>query len=129
MGLFSRKKKKQIPTYTREQALACTPVRNNVISWERLDSGVIQVEYVLLLKPFFASVLERFNPAPTEAPTRKLQLDDFGSQVWEMLDGTRTTADLIRDFATSHSLSIQEAEQSITLFLRELGRRGLIALR
>ncbi len=127
MGLF--RKKKPVPAFTREQALACTPVRNNVVSWKRLDSGGIQVEYVLLLKPFFASILARFNPAPAALPTRKLQLDDFGSQVWEMLDGTRTTADLIKEFAASHALSAQEAEQSITLFLRELGKRGLIGLR
>lgn len=127
MGLF--RKKKRIPTFTREQALACTPVRNNVVSWKRVDSVGIQVEYVLMLKPFFASILERFNPAPSEAPTRKLQLDDFGSQVWEMLDGSRTTADLIKEFAAGHEISAQEAEQSITLFLRELGKRGLIALR
>jgi len=127
MGLF--RKKKAVPAFTREQALACTPVRNNVVSWKRLDSGGIQVEYVLLLKPFFASILARFNPAPTALPTRKLQLDDFGSQVWEMLDGSRTTADLIKEFAANHAISVQEAEQSITLFLRELGKRGLIALR
>ncbi len=127
MGLF--RKKKPAPTFTREQALACTPVRNNVVSWERLSSGGIQVEYVLLLKPFFISILERFNPAPATPPTRKLQLDDFGSQVWEMLDGSRTTADLIKEFADDHAISSQEAEQSITLFLRELGKRGLIALR
>lgn len=126
MGLFS--KKQQATAFTREQALACTPVRNNVVSWERLDSGGIQIEYVLVLKPLFASILKRFNPAPSVEPTRKLQLDDFGSQVWEMLDGARTTADLIREFAAGHGISTQEAEQSITLFLRELGKRGLIAL-
>ncbi len=127
MGLF--RKKKQAATITREQALACTPVRNNVVSWERLESGGIQVEYVLVLKPFFVSILERFSPTQAEEPKRKLQLDEFGSQVWEMLDGSRTTADLIKDFASSHGMPSQEAEQSVTLFLRELGKRGLIALR
>ena len=61
-------------------------------------------------------------------PSPLPQLDELGSQVWQMLDGTRTTADLIREFATAHKVSAQEAEQSITLFLRELGKRGLIAL-
>jgi hypothetical protein len=130
MGLL--KKKKPQPTLTREQALNCRPVRNNVVNWELLDSGLIEIEYILNLKPFLLSIFERFSnkskQAPTPAPTKKLQLDELGSQVWQMLDGTRTTAELIEQFAETHQVSIQETEQSITLFLRELGKRGLIAL-
>ncbi len=117
-----------IPALTRDQALACTPVRNNVVSWEVLESGLVQVEYMLVLKPFLQSIFERFGNTPTEQPTRKLELDSLGSQVWQLIDGTRTTSQLIEAFALQHKISTQEAEQSITLFLRELGRRGLIAL-
>lgn len=127
MGLF-RKKKRPTPL-TRDQALTCIPVRNNVVNWQFLDSGLIQVEYALVLKPFLHSIFQRFNPAPAEVPTRKLQLDGLGTQVWQMIDGSRSTADLIEEFAASQKISIAEAEQSITLFLRELGKRGLIALR
>ena len=127
MGLF-RKKKYQPPPLTRDQALACIPVRNNVINWDVLDSGLVQVEYVLVLKPFLQSIFKRFGNNPSELPTRKLQLDALGSQVWQMIDGRRTTSQLIEEFARYHGISTQEAEQSITLFLRELGRRGLIAL-
>ena len=114
---------------TREQALACTPVINNVIDWEILDSGLVQVEYVLLLKPFLISIFKRFDKSSSAPPSRKLQLDTMGSQVWQMLDGKRTTAELIEDFAHIHQISVPEAEQPITIFLRELGKRGLIALR
>jgi hypothetical protein len=130
MGLL--KKKKATPTLTREQALKCRPVRNNVVNWQRLDSGLIQIEYVLNLKPFLLSIFEKFSSkteqARSQAPTRTLQLDELGSQVWQMLDGTKTTAELIEQFAETHQVSTQETEQSITLFLRELGKRGLIAL-
>ena len=126
MGLF--KKKKELPALTRDQALACTPVRNNIVSWETLDSGLVRVEYVLVLKPLLKSISERFGSASDELPTRKLELDALGSQVWQMIDGSRTTAQLIEEFARLQKISNQEAEQSITLFLRELGRRGLIAM-
>ncbi len=126
MGLFRKKKQ---PTFlTRDQALACTPVRNNVVDWEILESGLIQVEYVLVLKPFLQSIFERFGSSAAETPTRKIELDTLGSQVWQMIDGSRSTAELIEEFARHHKISNQEAEQSITLFLRELGKRGLIAL-
>ena len=123
------RKKKPVPKLTREQALACRPVINNVVSWEVLESGDVQIEYVLILKPFLLSIFERFTAGRQNEPIRKLQLDEFGSQVWHLLDGSRSTADIIRAFAASQGISAQEAEQSITLFLRELGKRGLIALR
>ena len=126
MGLFRKKRKK--PALTRDQALACTPVRNDIVSWEVLDSGLIRIEYVLVLKPLLKSISERFGGARDELPTRKLELDALGSQVWQMIDGSRTTAQLIEEFAGLQKISNQEAEQSITQFLRELGKRGLIAL-
>ena len=126
MGLF--RNKKPPPALTRDQALACTPVRNNVVNWEILDSGVVRVEYTLVLKPILKSIFDRFGSTPAEAPTRKLELDALGSQVWQMIDGSRTTAQLIEEFARLHRISTQEAEQSITMFLRQLGKRGLIAL-
>lgn len=125
MALF---RKKKASTLTRDRALSFTPVRNNVVSWKVLDSGFVQIEYKLVLKPSLQSIFERFGGADREAPTRKLELDALGSQVWIWIDGTRTTAELIETFARSHKISNQEAEQSVTLFLRELGRRGLIAL-
>ncbi|NNK14174.1 MAG: PqqD family protein [Desulfofustis sp.] len=126
MGLF-RKKRKQ-PALTRDQALACTPVRNDIVSWEVLESGLVRIEYVLVLKPFLKSISERFSSSNDDLPTRKLELDALGSQVWQMIDGSRTTAQLVEEFARLQKISNQEAEQSITLFLRELGKRGLIAL-
>ena len=126
MGLF--RKKRKLPALTRDQALACTPVRNDVVSWEVLDSGLVRIEYVLVLKPLLKSISERFGGANDQLPTRKLELDALGSQVWQMIDGSRTTAQLIEEFAGLQKISNQEAEQSITLFLRELGKRGLIAL-
>lgn len=128
MTLF--RKKPKASGLTREQALACIPVRNNVVSWERQESGSVQIEYNLVLKPFLQSIFKRFNRnEQQQPPTRKLELDTFGSQVWEMLDGSRTTGQIIRLFAASHEISNQEAERSVTIFLRELGKRGLIALR
>ena len=126
MGLFKKKRKQ--PVLTRDQALACTPVRNDMVSWEILESGLVRVEYVLVLKPLLKSIFERFGSTSDELPTRKLELDALGSQVWQMIDGSRTTAELIEEFARLQKISNQEAEQSITLFLRELGKRGLIAL-
>jgi hypothetical protein len=127
MALFNKKQKPA--AMTREQALSCTPVHNNIISWEEDSSGSVQVEYVLLLKPFFHSLFKRFAPQSANVPTRKIQLDELGSSVWKMIDGKRNTSDIIIEFSSLQNISTQESEQSVTTFFRELGKRGLIGLR
>ena len=114
---------------TRKQALACTPVRNNVISWEEDSSGHVEIEYVLVLKPLFYSIFKRFTSESAAQPRRKIQLDELGSSVWKMIDGRRSTSEIIIAFSAQQQISIQEAEQSVTAFFRELGKRGLIGLR
>jgi len=127
MAFFSRKKKPV--QVTREQALACTPVHNNIVSWEEDSDGHVQIEYVLLLKPFFHSIFKRFSNEASTVPTRKIQLDELGSRVWKMIDGKRTTSEIIIEFSSSQNISTRESEQSVTTFFRELGKRGLIGLR
>ncbi len=131
MSSFTAKKRVRPPSLTREQALACIPVHNNVLSWEHLASGHVRIEYTLTLKPFFSSVLARFHgrPDPSQTAKRTLELDELGSQVWELVDGSRTTAEIIDSFASHHAITCQEAEQAITAFFRGLGKRGLIAMR
>lgn len=114
---------------TRAQALACIPVRNQVISWETTDSGCVRIEYALVLNPLLHSIFKRLSPAEEGAPSRKIELDRLGTSVWMMLDGSNTTADIIGRFAEEHGVSAAEAEQSVTAFLRMLGKRGLIGFR
>ena len=114
---------------TREQALACIPVHNNVVAWEVQEDDTVYIEYNLVLKPFLHSIFKRFSGDLTEQPVRKIQLDQLGSSVWQMIDGKRSTADIILEFSNRQQVSTQEAEQSITIYLRELGKRGLIGMR
>lgn len=60
---------------------------------------------------------------------KKLQLDKLGSTVWDMLDGKRTVGEVIQSFISIQRLHPKEAAVAVTLFLRELGKRGLIGLR
>ena len=60
---------------------------------------------------------------------RKLQLDELGTAVWGMLDGQKTVSQVIDQFSNLQKLHRREATVSVTLFLRELGKRGLIAMR
>jgi hypothetical protein len=46
-----------------------------------------------------------------------------------MFDGEKEVKAIIMDVAEQTGLTLQEAEISVTTFLRELGRRGLVLIR
>ncbi len=114
---------------SRDEALACIPDIAPAIRWQRDDSGNVLIEYPLALKPLMRAIFSRFNKNQPQKMTRKLQLDNLGGQVWQYIDGKRTVSTIIKEFAADTTFTLQESEQSVTTFLRELGKRGLIILR
>lgn len=126
MKLF--KKKEPPRQLTRTEALACVPHKSPAVAWQTLENGEILLESPLPIRPFFITLANRLSKGANENPTRKIQLDTLGCLVWTMVDGRKNVALIIEEFSNSSGLSVQEAEISVTTFLRELGRRGLIQL-
>lgn len=122
------RQKEQPPEITRPDALACIPQRSSSIDWNELENGDIFIEYKLDIKPFFISIVRKFSKQPDRKITKKLQLDEMGSSVWRMIDGQNDVKFIIKIVSEKSGLSLQEAEISVTTFLRDLGRRGLIRL-
>lgn len=114
---------------TRTEALAGIPERSSSVTWQVLESGDILIEYPLKLQPFFLQLANRFHQGPAQRPTKKLQLDGMGSKVWQMFDGIKDVRIIIIEVAEQSGLSLVEAEISVTAFLRQLGRRGLVLIR
>ena len=114
---------------SRSEALACTPVASQLIDCQTQEDGTFLLVYPLTIKPFFQSLLQRFNKnlAPQKV-TKKLHLDAIGSKVWLMIDGEKNVKSIIEQFSKESSITLQESEISITAFIRELGKRGLITL-
>jgi hypothetical protein len=137
MKFFSRKtkplskhhNKKGKKNLTRTEALACVPVRSEMIHWSMNDEGEVLVEYPISIKPFFIALAKRFNRGQEQTLTKKLQLDSTGSRVWQMIDNSKNVKSIIKEVATETGLSLQEAELSVTAFFRELGKRGVILLK
>lgn len=117
------------PSITRTESLACIPEQSAHITSNEQDDGNVIIEYPLPLKPFFVSLARKFNKTEEQKLTKKLQLDNIGSSVWLMIDGSTDVKTIIKRIAPETGLSLQEAEISVTTFLRELGRRGLILLK
>ncbi len=94
-----------------------------------MDSGEVVIHYPVTVRPFFAGLVKRFGGPKVQTRTNKLQLDALGTAVWDVVDGKCSVRQLIQMFAKTHQLEPREAEVSVTQFLRELGRRGLIGMR
>ncbi len=124
MSFFQRKKPQSI---NRQMALQCIPIKISSAKSCELESGEIIVEYPLPIKPLFQALYKRYAKE-NSPPTKKLQLDAMGSVVWQLIDGENSTQNIIKEFSKKYSITIQEAEQSVTAFLVELGKRGLVAM-
>ena len=116
------------PHLSRTDALCCIPVRNPLVSENRLDSGVL-LSYPETLRPWFADFLRKMKKESEFRRMRKLQLDILGTGVWDLVDGKSTVTEIIDSFAGLHQLYHKEAEVSVIQFLRELGRRGIVGMK
>ena len=123
------KKKPKGPSISRAEALDRIPVKNRQISENRLETGEIVIGYPVTMRPFFAGLAKRFGGQEVQTQMKKLQLDKLGTSVWNLMDGNRSVRQLVKMFAETHQLENREAEVSVTQFVRELGRRGLIGMR
>jgi hypothetical protein len=85
--------------------------------------------YPIEIRSWIAGWIRRFGGSSDDGRIKKLQLDELGTAVWDLLDGSRSVGQVIQHFTAMQRLYPKEATVAVTLFLRELGRRGLIGLR
>jgi len=127
MSLF--KKRREHPTISRDRALGCKPVKNIQVNEIRLESGSLMLTYPVGTRPWIADLIRRFSGTVQKPITKKLELDTLGSAVWNLLDGKRSVKQVIHEFSKQYQLHPKEAEMSVTQFLRQLGKRGLIGFK
>jgi hypothetical protein len=127
--MFRFRKRKNKPGISRADALNCVPVKNGDVRETILDGGERLLTYTVTVRPWFAGLIRRLGAAPQGTQSKKLQLDPLGADVWDLLNGQRSVQSIVNRFAQRHRLHPKEAEVSVTLFLRELGKRGLVGLR
>ena len=113
---------------SRSEALNYRPVKNRHISEERIGDDEVIIAYPMTVKPWISALLQRFGGRSEPVRTKKLQLDELGTSVWDMVDGQRSVREIVAAFADTHRLERKEAEVSVTHFLRMLGQRGLIGM-
>lgn len=118
------------PKVTRGEVLGARPVRNPRIDWERGRTHEEQPEVVLLRVPRRADRWGNFMARMFRLPShRRIELDEMGSDVWEMCDGETTVDGLTKAICAKYHLNRRQGEASVTAYMRMLAERRLLALR
>jgi hypothetical protein len=118
------------PKFTRAEVLAARPHRNPAIEWNRevLRDGEPAVALLIIprRRDRWGNVAAKLFRLPDG---RKLELDEIGSDVWEMCDGTYTVEAVTKAICAKYRLNRRQGETSVTAYLRMLAERRLVALR
>lgn len=134
------------PEVSRTIVLAALPVRNPQVEWERVrkdadeesttdeDEAPAEVgtaEALVLIKvPRRKDRLGNLTAKIFRLPEfRNLELDEIGSDVWELCDGKHSVEDLTGVLVKKYRLNRRQAETSVTAYLKMLAERRLIALK
>jgi len=111
------------PRLTVEQVMRSRPVRNDQIRSESTEDGGLRL-FVERRGDWWIRLLSLIFPIPRE---RIVELDAVGEEIWGLCDSEHTLKDMIRTFEERHKLTRGEAEWSLRTYLRDLGKRGLVA--
>ena len=114
---------------SKEDALNGSPIRNPAVTENWIDAKTVQITYPVLPGRRVAGILSLFGKNSPSLVTHKIiELDLLGSYVWTQINGTATVKQISSFFQDEFKLETLEAQMSVSAFLRELGRRGIIAI-
>ena len=119
MGIFATKNK---PKLSREAMLDSRPARNDLLEWEKTDDGEVQVK-IARQDTWKIRLLSKLFYIPKQ---RKITLDELGSEVWSMCNGSTTVAQMIEALSAKYQLNRKEAEVSLLTYLKTLGEKRFI---
>ena len=111
---------------TRAQIIGAQPVRNPAVQWERApreeDGPSVALLRVPRRRDRWGDVVARMFRLPD---FRKLELDEIGSDVWEMCDGSHTVDAITKAICAKYRLNRRQGETSVTAYLKQLAERRL----
>lgn len=111
------------PPLDRRRSLAAVPMISREITEERRVAN----DKLVLIAHFERrkTVFSRWLPETIE---KRVELDDLGIFVYDLIDGERSVAGIIDLFIQNFKLNRREAELSVVQFLRSLAERRMIMI-
>jgi hypothetical protein len=117
-------KSRRQPRVSKSEVLGAHPVRNALVEWELNDRDEVVLR-VPRRQDRVGKILSRVFAAPDH---RQIVLDELGSRVWQLCTGKNTVDGIVRQLAQQYRLSRREVELSLSRYLQQLARRGLVGL-
>ncbi|MDA0321413.1 MAG: PqqD family protein [Verrucomicrobia bacterium] len=105
--------------------LAARPRRNEAARVEANENGSVVLSVKRTSRKNLRWPLSWIVPVRAEGRTA---LDGIGRLIWELCDGARTIEEIIDAFAARHDLTFHESRVSVTDYVKELIRRGILAI-
>lgn len=121
MNWFRRQRR---PRLTKGEVLGVHPVRNALVSWDKNERGEVVLR-VPRRQDRVGKLLGRLFAAPEY---RQVVLDEVGSEVWQLCTGANSVEKIVRALSLKYHLSRREVELSLSRYLHQLARRGLVGL-
>lgn len=100
------------------------PTRNPAFSWEldERERVAVRVKH----RGFYPRLAQRFFHTPPES---KIELDAYGSLIWQQIDGSRTIGDIARLFQERLPDQADTAYARVAEFFRILHQNKFVTLR
>ena len=121
--LLERRRKKSGLKFNKDDVLKSRPVRNSIIKWEQQPETQIISLTVPQKEVLWVRLISKAFMLPK---SRVIVLDEVGSFVWGLCDGSNTIDTIIRALSNKYKLTRKEAETSLLEYFRRLGKRGII---
>jgi len=97
-------------------------VRNSIIKWE-LDQNDEASLVIPQKGKLWVRIVSRIFMLPDK---RVVALDEVGSFVWMQCDGNNSIDMIVRQLRNKYNLTRKEAETSLLMYMRQLGKRGFV---
>ncbi len=108
--------------------MALAPVASRDVVADETPSGQVRLSLPVAVRPALAGLARRFGLWDGKALRKTVELDAMGSTVWRLIDGKRSVGAIAAALAGRYGLDPREAELAVAEFLRQLGRRGAVAV-
>ncbi len=95
------------------------PVKNK--KFEKKENG-----RVVIIHPKFNSKPFTYLLKYMRRPNFRIELDEYGSFIWEKCDGTRTVGEIVHLLRENFGEDVEPASERGTMFFMELYRSGFI---
>ena len=103
--------------------LDTVPVHSPKVWTEQASDGCLTLVYCRFPRAWLRKLLGRWYSPQIHVP-----LEQYGSEVWQLIDGIRTTEEVIRDVVMCHPEE-EDFPQRLAMYISKLHQDGFIELR